>query len=179
MHLVKDGERECSSCFARKPVTGFTVSKRREDGTIAIWDSVCKSCRREKRAEARGAERKIVARVRRNSPGPELPIEPFRTWLKEYLAGRGAWDLRRDEPCGGGIASIMEIATSWGIPERRIREHLKRGDTVSVSFVDRVLCRAGMPHLLGMLYPEVDDLLGVDLLPEMTDAEWSEGGVAA
>jgi hypothetical protein len=152
--------------------SGFSVSRRAPDGTVRVYESVCKSCRREKRAAARGAEPRVLGRIKpRESSSPALPVGPFRAWLKDHLIGLGAWDPVTDAPFPAtyGETSIIDVARGWGIPERRIREHLKRGEFVSLGFVDRVLCRAGQPWMLEHLYPEIDEILGIADLPDEED----------
>lgn len=124
----------CASCEragrkAIKPVTEFSVSSRRPDGTI-YYQSYCKKCRAMKqRIKKRGL--KIVS-----SAGKRVDAQPFVDWLSSLPLSNKA------------------IGRATNTNEARIRR-LKSGaqKTVTVDLVDRFIIALEAPITLEELYP--------------------------
>lgn len=79
-----------------------------------------------------------------SEPEVRLPLEPFRAWLLDRLAG-----------CDGNVSLLAETLGA-DLTSTYAWVHGRR-HTVGVDDADRVLCRAGCSDLLGELWPELYD----------------------
>lgn len=154
---------QCSACLTGKPEGSFSPDRRGLDGSVVKWDSVCRSCRRLKSAKRSGGA-VTKAKAYREPSSPALPAAPFREWLRALLIREGAWDPIADRAFSVAEnrgRTIRALSLDWGVSDKRIRDVMAGLPTVSFTMVDKVLTRSGDTGYLDLLYPEIDEFLGV------------------
>lgn len=109
------------------------------------------------------AEPPYVKRRRRRKGVDYVTAEPLRRWIIEQLRSMGLWDEGRGrvmEHTAEAVDSWGSIARRWGVSSRRLQDVVSgRDGEVPVDLADRVLCGAGEPFMLDVLYGRELDVL--------------------
>jgi hypothetical protein len=147
---MKAGMKGCTGCGNVFPEETFSIRTRWPDGSIRGRASWCPRCRAKKRKATDRRKARAINAVDREGK-TWLPIGPWRAWLWGMILGPyRSWEI--PGPPDEGVPADW-LAERMGVDASRIWAWRHTATRIELDTVDRALCAAREPFVLGALYP--------------------------